>query len=467
MKKTRFIFPAVLALVLAGGCHTSENFPDVEAVANVDEESMVFSSELSQKETRQGLFQAMLSDVLEYAPERRGSGRLIQMKSEDEDEEEKPLTPEQKSLITGYMDAYFESMADLKLRNPSMLFAEPEGVQAAGNRAVWEYLIELRKMQSSDLTLAHYKYELFCRQGGWGRQEEEIEEDGKLRVIAIEQSIQNFTEFPETDAESAAVYHQFTLVETSDGWRIESHMQMDTLYIVLFLEGDSHNMREYLQSSFPEDKGKEYIAQRLETLLRDAKQEISARREHFEPVEDGKDEMTEPDHPYDREAAVAYAMEWVGKRNEEWEDYGRYGGNCQNYVSQCLFAGGIPMDPYGDSLWKWYSDIPNNYPGTYGRSASWSAVESFRDYAENNTGFGLAAQAGAPYYSGEIGDVLEIGTADNPLRHSVLITKVIKDQDGNTIDYLICSNTSDLKNFPASAYFYSSQALVKILGWND
>ena len=64
MKKTRFIFPAVLALVLAGGCHTSENFPDVEAVANVDEESMVFSSELSQKETRQGLFQAMLSDVL-------------------------------------------------------------------------------------------------------------------------------------------------------------------------------------------------------------------------------------------------------------------------------------------------------------------------------------------------------------------------------------------------------------------
>ena len=467
MKKTRFIFPAVLALLISGGCGASPPGESVELAPQQDEKVLAAMA-IKQEENEQGLLHSMYTNVVNTASGSHGTGRLYQAISEDdEDEERKPLTEEQTALIKEYMDTYFESMAELKLYDPSKLFTEPDGLQAAGNRAVWEYLIELRKMQKSDLSLVHYEYELTCRQGGWGQQREETEDDGKIHVMALERSIQNFSQFPETDAESTAVYHQFILAETSEGWKIESHMQMDTLYVVLFLEGDSHNMREYLKDTFPEEKGKEYIDQRLETLLREAKEGTEARLQSMAETLEEESEPVATDHPYDRDAAIAYAMKWVGVRNAEWEDYGRYGGNCQNYVSQCLLAGGIPMDPYGESLWKWYSDFPDNRPGASGRSASWSAVESFREYAETNTGFGLAAEAGAPFYSGEVGDVLEIGTADNPLRHSVIISKVIKDKDGNTIDYLVCSNTSDLRNFPVSAYFYSSQSLVKILGWND
>ena len=51
-------------------------------------------------------------------------------------------------------------------------------------------------------------------------------------------------------------------------------------------------------------------------------------------------------------------------------------------------------------------------------------------------------------------------------RHIVMISEVLTDESGNTADYLICSNTGDLCDFPAGAYFYTDQQLIKIHGWN-
>ena len=182
--------------------------------------------------------------------------------------------------------------------------------------------------------------------------------------------------------------------------------------------------------------------------------------------EEGQGDALSAEHAYDRQAAVDYSSQWVGERNEEWPDYTRYGGNCQNYLSQCLLAGGIPMDPYGSALWKWYGDSPNNTAGAAGRSASWSSVPSFREYARENSGFGLAAQVDAPYYSGQEGDVLQLGR-DGNWRHTVLISQVIQDEEGQTVDYLVNSNTADLLNFPAGAYYYTQQSLIRICGWNN
>ena len=47
-----------------------------------------------------------------------------------------------------------------------------------------------------------------------------------------------------------------------------------------------------------------------------------------------------------------------------------------------------------------------------------------------------------------------------------MISEVLTDESGNTVDYLICSNTGDLCDFPAGAYFYTDQQLIKIHGWN-
>ena len=41
------------------------------------------------------------------------------------------------------------------------------------------------------------------------------------------------------------------------------------------------------------------------------------------------------------------------------------------------------------------------------------------------------------------------------------------DGSGKTVDYLLCSNTTNYRDFPAAAYYYTSRTLVKIHGWND
>ena len=53
---------------------------------------------------------------------------------------------------------------------------------------------------------------------------------------------------------------------------------------------------------------------------------------------------------YDPAAAVAYAQQWAPGRNTAvFGDYSRVGGDCCNFASQCLAAGGLTMDD------TWYS----------------------------------------------------------------------------------------------------------------
>ncbi|RIE02321.1 amidase domain-containing protein [Cohnella faecalis] len=75
--------------------------------------------------------------------------------------------------------------------------------------------------------------------------------------------------------------------------------------------------------------------------------------------------------PYRREAAVAFAERWW---NEPSPSYEEFEVNCTNYVSQCLFAGGAPMNYTGkrDSGW-WYKGKAN---GQEQWSYSWAVSNS-------------------------------------------------------------------------------------------
>ena len=51
-------------------------------------------------------------------------------------------------------------------------------------------------------------------------------------------------------------------------------------------------------------------------------------------------------------------------------------------------------------------------------------------------------------------------------RHVVIISRAVANADGETADYLVYSNTSNLENWPASLYGYPELALTRIAGWN-
>lgn len=356
------------------------------------------------------------------------------------------LSEEQQRLIADYMDAYFDSVSALEIdAGLAELFAEPDGLQAWMNEKGLEYLIGIRSLQPTDLTLASYYYELSVT-------EVNEADDGSVEVLAEEWNRQNFTQHPQVDSEQYGISHRFVLTGQNGEWKIQEHLQRDGIYWHLFGEYWGQPVED-----IPDARN--YLQERVDALVEETQAQLGSWKEGTTTA------SPQYENAYDAEAAVAYAGEWVGRRNEEWADYSGRGGNCQNFVSQCLLAGGIPMDREGNAVWKWYGEDPDNSGSAEGRSPSWTGVDEFYQYAAENEGFGLVAAVDYAYEEGEAGDLIRLGFPDN-WNHVVMITDVIRDEEGRTVDYLIDSNTSDMHNFPVSAYPLPCRSLIKIYGWN-
>lgn len=79
---------------------------------------------------------------------------------------------------------------------------------------------------------------------------------------------------------------------------------------------------------------------------------------------------------FDRDAMKHYQSQWALSRNPKYSDYSRVGGDCQNYVSQVIAAGGSPMDEIGSQQWYYIKSSK--------RSPSWAGVGYFLSYITNN-----------------------------------------------------------------------------------
>ena len=365
----------------------------------------------------------------------RGNGEFLYAS------EVQPLSEEQEQLILDYMNLYFASLEDFEPQEEiAALFSDEE--QAALADSAIDFQISLRRMQDADYTLASWSYSLTLN-------EITQEEDGSLHIFARENNTQNFNQNPEIASERYGGYHLFELEQMEGSWKIRSHMMFDAVYMMLWSEGGGEEAALRYAEAVPE-----YLRLAQEQL-----QEREADRER-EPGE------LQAQYAYDRQAAAAYADRYVDERNDAWPDYAGSGGNCQNFASQVLLAGGIPMDIYGDAVWKWYSDEVSNSPGAQGRSSSWTGVNQFVEYAAANTGYGLVAETEAPYFSGEPGDLLHMGI-DGDWGHTVVIASAVTNGQGEVVDYLVDSNTGNLRNYPASLYGYPEIILTRIGGWTE
>ncbi|MBN9647359.1 amidase domain-containing protein [Terrisporobacter glycolicus] len=166
-------------------------------------------------------------------------------------------------------------------------------------------------------------------------------------------------------------------------------------------------------------------------------------------------------YEYDRIGATQYARGWALSRNPKFQDYEEWGGNCTNYISQCVNAGGIPMDPYGDNVmkeWYWYSDKK--------RTPSWTAAQPFFEYFtrnnnDNTNNFGVYATE-SNYEEMELGDIVQL-IKDGKAYHTMIITGILFDGD-EVYDYLISQNTYDLLDYPLSLKV-GDRRYLKIFGY--
>lgn len=153
--------------------------------------------------------------------------------------------------------------------------------------------------------------------------------------------------------------------------------------------------------------------------------------------------------PYRREWAVAYAAKYAFSQNELFGNFAGIGGNCTNFVSQCIYAGSCKM----------------NYTKTFGwyfisleeRSPSWTGVEYFYNFLTTNGGVGPFGREVLSDET-EIGDVVQLAKSDGDFYHTLIIVGF----DGD--DILIAAQTNDAFGKPLSEYEYDIARFIKIDG---
>ena len=157
--------------------------------------------------------------------------------------------------------------------------------------------------------------------------------------------------------------------------------------------------------------------------------------------------------PYNRQAAVAYAQKWALDRNPRYYDFQNIGGDCTNFVSQCLFAGAGVMN--FTPTFGWYYLSPSN------RAPAWTGVVYLYNFLTTNRSVGPYARVVSPEDI-EQGDIIQLGNSNGNFYHSLLVTAV-------TPEILICTHTYDALNAPLSSYFFDQARFLHIEGvrvWN-
>lgn len=130
---------------------------------------------------------------------------------------------------------------------------------------------------------------------------------------------------------------------------------------------------------------------------------------------------------YNRQKAVQYAVQYALTPNPSYRffaTHGEGGGDCTNFVSQCLYAGAAPMAFSSERPW-WYNKKKtyNNRDDLW--SNSWTVAGSLywclKVRAKNNIP-GLKGFEVEDIDSLELGDIIQYENFSGKIYHSAIIT---------------------------------------------
>lgn len=156
--------------------------------------------------------------------------------------------------------------------------------------------------------------------------------------------------------------------------------------------------------------------------------------------------MTE--YPLNVQAETEYARRWAFSHNPAYYNFENIGGDCTNFISQCIFAGGAVMNYTCDTGWY--------YNSLHDRSAAWTSVEYFYRFVVNNKSVGPFGRLVALDEAG-IGDVIQLGSG-NRFYHSLLVINI-----RGGIPY-VAAHTFAAYDRPLTTYSYDNLRCIKISG---
>lgn len=154
--------------------------------------------------------------------------------------------------------------------------------------------------------------------------------------------------------------------------------------------------------------------------------------------------------PYDRLRTREYARRWAHGRNPLFYNFSGIGGDCTNFVSQCILAGCCTMN-YTPTF-GWYYRSPDD------RAAAWSGVQYLYDFLSGNTGPGpFGRQVGIDEL--QLGDVVQLGRGDGSFFHTLLIVGFSRR------GYLVAAHSDDAYGRLLPSYSYRELRPIHIEGF--
>ena len=337
------------------------------------------------------------------------------------------------NFIIDFFNIYYRSMKELKSHNMKEFFYSEK--DALLNQTSLELLIESRKQALNDLGLKKAKYDLTFTKI--------TSKDNSIYIELLEDSYLDFN-FLTYTSKVYNILNTFEIVKDNDQYKIKDYYKEQGHFIMVYKLLDEN--KDYIEQLTK-------IKNNYIDLFNKNKQEQEKLFNEY--INNKNKTFKKCDHDYDRNAAVEYALKYVRDRDNNVPNYDK-DGNCQNYASWAMFKGGIPMDTIGSYTWK-------NKNGN--KTATWTAVGYFYNYAKYNTGYGLCSQVDINPYYAQKGDIAQVGY-NNKYRHTAFIIDTFE-KNGNVIDLILSSNTGDLEYYPLSAYTYPEKRVIKILGWNE
>ena len=162
---------------------------------------------------------------------------------------------------------------------------------------------------------------------------------------------------------------------------------------------------------------------------------------------------------YNRTLAVDYAIKYATDPNKQYKYYkfiNGNGGDCTNFVSQCLKAGGSPVDYNKIRPW-WYHQ---------GKSTiCWSVAHSLYWYLKMNQSTNRNVIKGLEIediHNLEIGDVVFYENYNNVIFHSAIITSFV-DVSGNKEPLISQHSFDQLNGNYLKSYEYKKAHFLKII----
>lgn len=152
---------------------------------------------------------------------------------------------------------------------------------------------------------------------------------------------------------------------------------------------------------------------------------------------------------YNRKEVYEYAKKWAYDRNPKYYNYDLIGGDCTNFISQCIFAGCKQMNYRKDM--GWYYINGNN------KSPSWTGVEFLYNFLINNKESGPSGTE-TTIDKLDVGDIVQLSFDGNKFSHSLV---VIQNSD-NINNTLVATHTFDTFGKKVSEYNYYNYRCIKI-----